>query len=422
MGRVAAQGPGWLRGQLAQQPAPGGGRLEGPIAGLSGRPEPGRRAHRRRGTELPGNGQLQRGIFCGLRNSRQPPPALRPAAAPTECSAPTPSTWHRPDFRATSSKWRSGLAEGSDPGRRVGDKGSGGAGRTLGTAGRRGKRTRRSIARGHAGDAVLPAQSTCATVRARRPRAARPRAPRRTQQRRIAPDGGRRRPFLETQTVPAPGATAAAWSGHGWIIAEAQRAAGGYRAGPIRPLRGPRAGACSGTNIHFDRGENSVQIDGPGQWTALFRRPTLRPDVPGPLGGLATVDWQRHMTFDGQTAKFSGAVVAASPSQRLWTESMEVQLQRPSILPTTPAGAPQVEEVRCYRGAPIGARDADRQGHSRPSTGCKSTDLAVRPARRGVDRRARRLSSVRRGSDNPFGGGPLVRPVAASRCRLLAAG
>ena len=121
------------------------------------------------------------------------------------------------------------------------------------------------------------------------------------------------------------------------------------------------------------------------------------------------------MTFDGQTAKFSGGVVAASPSQRLWTESMEVQLQRPvHFAQTTPAGTPQVEEVRCYRGVRLEQETRDHQGQLAALDRMQVTDLAADLLDGALTGGPGELSSVRRGSDNPFGGGPLVRPVAAT--------
>ena len=57
LGRVVAQGPGWLRGQSAERPDQQlEADLEGPIAGLSRQAKPGDLVDRRRGVEVSGRG------------------------------------------------------------------------------------------------------------------------------------------------------------------------------------------------------------------------------------------------------------------------------------------------------------------------------------------------------------------------------
>ena len=115
------------------------------------------------------------------------------------------------------------------------------------------------------------------------------------------------------------------------------------------------------------------------------------------------------MTFDGQTAKFAGGVVAASPSQKLWTESMEVQLQRPVHFVAAHYG-----RHAAGRGGPLLPRRHDwntrrgiTQGQLAALDRMHATDLAVNLLDGALTGGPGEFSSVRRGSDNPLGGGLL---------------
>jgi hypothetical protein len=218
--------------------------------------------------------------------------------------------------------------------------------------------------------------------------------------------------FLETQTAQ-PGEGPLLVRGDRLEIAEAS----GPRATVTILGRTARFEArglgLSGTNIRFNRGENGVRIDGPGRMDFPIRG-SLADQAEAP-GGVATVDWQRGMTFDGQTAKFIGGVIAASPSQKLWTESMDVKLERPvHFSEPALAGAPRVEAVRCYGGVRLENQNRDAQGRLTALERMQVTDMAVNLLSGALNGGPGELNSVRSGGDSPFGAAPLGPPTAAS--------
>ncbi len=168
----------------------------------------------------------------------------------------------------------------------------------------------------------------------------------------------------------------------------------------------------TGTTIHLDRGANRLWIDGPG-----------RMDLP-PSGGLPgqaaaagplSVDWRRRMSFDGQTARFEESVTAATPGeppqQRLQTDTMQVQLQRLIRFSEPSAqGPPEIEGIACRGGVRIKNRTFDPQGQLLAYDQLQVPDLSVN-ARTGETTAGGPgwLRSVRRGSANLLSG-----PAAAT--------
>jgi hypothetical protein len=178
----------------------------------------------------------------------------------------------------------------------------------------------------------------------------------------------------------------------------------------------------TGTNIHFDRGGNTVRIDGPGQMDLpMAGGLTGQGDTPG---GTATVDWQGGMLFDGQTAKFTGGVVAASPNQKLWTDSMDVQLERGvHFSEATPAGAPpQVEAVRCFGGVRMENQTRDPQGQLTALDRMHVSDIDVNLLTGALNGGPGELVSVRHGSDRTPGAMPFGQNVALRRPPSAAGG
>ncbi|MEN6459359.1 MAG: hypothetical protein ABFC63_10565 [Thermoguttaceae bacterium] len=160
----------------------------------------------------------------------------------------------------------------------------------------------------------------------------------------------------------------------------------------------------TGATIRVNRGENRLEIDGPGQMDMPL------PAAQGqPSPRSLAVTWQRGMLFDGQTATFADSVVAAvsgQPSQqRLQTQTMAVQLSRPVVF-STPSSQqqPEVEKIGCSGGVWIENRTCDQQGQPLsweqlqvPSMGVNTLSGQVRATGPGW------LRSVRRGSTNVLG-------------------
>jgi len=158
----------------------------------------------------------------------------------------------------------------------------------------------------------------------------------------------------------------------------------------------------TGSNINLDRGANRLWIDGPGQMDApLESSPGQTPAAPGVL----TVDWQRSMHFDGLTARFEQAVVATTVQQQMRTETMEVKLLRP-VRFSEPNGQdkPDVEQIRCLDGVWLENRTFDPQRQLVSHDQLQVSDLVLNHITGVVIGGPGWLNSVRRGSDNPLGG------------------
>ena len=140
-----------------------------------------------------------------------------------------------------------------------------------------------------------------------------------------------------------------------------------------------------GSNINLDRGANRLWIDGPGQMGLPIKN-DLQGQAPAAPGTL-TVDWQRGMDFDGQTARFEQSVVAATSSLQSESETMRFQLQTASMFVKLPRpisfsrpkmeGTPQVEEIRCIGGVSMENRTFDPQQQLTSHDRMQLSDLAI---------------------------------------------
>jgi lipopolysaccharide export system protein LptA len=105
----------------------------------------------------------------------------------------------------------------------------------------------------------------------------------------------------------------------------------------------------TGANINLNRGTNRLWIEGTG-WMDL----PINRDLDGqPLAkpGALRVDWQRQMSFDGQTARFDETVIASTPTMSLRTEALEVRFQQPmNFADEKTRQNPEVEEMVCRGG------------------------------------------------------------------------
>jgi lipopolysaccharide export system protein LptA len=89
----------------------------------------------------------------------------------------------------------------------------------------------------------------------------------------------------------------------------------------------------SGSNININRGTNHLWIEGPGSLDyplsgnalgqSLYAGQTMN------MSGSLLINWQKGMDFDGLRAKFEESVSAATPQFNLQTKILEVQFKRP---------------------------------------------------------------------------------------------
>ncbi|MCE5268500.1 MAG: hypothetical protein LLG00_11505 [Planctomycetaceae bacterium] len=184
-----------------------------------------------------------------------------------------------------------------------------------------------------------------------------------------------------------------------------------------RPARCEGRGmGLTATNINLDRGANRFWIEGSGQMDLPL--PSSTPGQP-PAGPL-TVTWQRGMVFDGQTATFGDSVAAATggnpPRQELRTQTMAVQLRRQIQFSDPNAqGQPEIETIVCRGGVWMGNRTFDQQGQQLSWEQLQVPDVQVNVQNgQAAASGPGWLHSVRRGSTNPLGPPGTTAPPAST--------
>jgi lipopolysaccharide export system protein LptA len=119
----------------------------------------------------------------------------------------------------------------------------------------------------------------------------------------------------------------------------------------------------TGTNINLNRGTNRLWIDGAGRMDLVVDRDLEGRPMSQP--GNLTIDWQQQMTFDGRTAHFQETVVATGQHQQLRTESLDVSLQQ-TIRFDKPdqRQQPQLAQIRCNGGVLMEGETLDEHGRA----------------------------------------------------------
>ncbi len=140
----------------------------------------------------------------------------------------------------------------------------------------------------------------------------------------------------------------------------------------------------TGANINLDRGANCLCIDGPGRMDLPLQgnpaQNSLLPGQPASAPGTLLVEWKKKMVFDGRTAKFLEAASVATPQQHVQTDHLEVWLKNPvnfSDPKLQEQAQPEVEELHCYGGVLLENRSADAQQQLLSFERMQVTDLAV---------------------------------------------
>jgi lipopolysaccharide export system protein LptA len=101
-----------------------------------------------------------------------------------------------------------------------------------------------------------------------------------------------------------------------------------------RPARCEARGlGLSGSNINLNRGINHLWIEGPGSMDYPLSGNSFGQSlIPGQTmntSGTLLINWQKGMDFDGRRAKFEESVSAATPQFNLQTKLLEVHFKRP---------------------------------------------------------------------------------------------
>ena len=141
----------------------------------------------------------------------------------------------------------------------------------------------------------------------------------------------------------------------------------------------------TGTNINLNRGRNCLWIEGPGRMDFPLSGNTfgrsLIPGQPTNMSGKLLIDWQKGMNFDGLTAKFEGdKVSAATPQFQLQTKILEAKLKRPinfSDANLQNQDQNEVEELFCHGGVSLENHSFDERQQPASYDRMQVADLAV---------------------------------------------
>ena len=143
--------------------------------------------------------------------------------------------------------------------------------------------------------------------------------------------------------------------------------------------------ALRGSNINLNRGRNYLWIEGPGRMDFPLSGNTfgqsLIPGQPTNMSGKLQIDWQKGMNFDGLTAKFEGDKVSAvTPHFQLQTKTLEAKLKRPinfSDANLQNQDQNEVEELRCHGGVSLENHSFDDRQQPASYDRMQVADLAV---------------------------------------------
>ena len=110
-----------------------------------------------------------------------------------------------------------------------------------------------------------------------------------------------------------------------------------------------RSMAIEGGTIQLDRAANRLAVEGPGKMVLPADRDLEGRAVatPQPL----EISWQRHMRFDGRTARFEDAVTSRMSHRTIHTETMDVDfLQRLDLNNPPRDQRPELKRITCRGG------------------------------------------------------------------------
>ncbi len=134
--------------------------------------------------------------------------------------------------------------------------------------------------------------------------------------------------------------------------------------------------ALDGSNLNLNRGTNRLWIDGPGQMLVPIDK-DLQGGQPLPQPGVMKVRWQERMAFDGRTARFEERVTATGPQQLLRTETLEIHFRRPiSFSSDQVENDHEDEQLLCRGGVFMESTALDEAGQKSHET-MEVVDLAI---------------------------------------------
>jgi lipopolysaccharide export system protein LptA len=235
----------------------------------------------------------------------------------------------------------------------------------------------------------------------------------------LVEDGAR---FVETQTVQAdqqPLLVTGEWL---HVVDAAKPYAAVSVTGPQAHFEG-RGLALTGPNINLNRGTNRLWIDGPGHMELPLDRDLEGRPLPSP--GVLQVHWHDRMEFNGRTAQFETAVTAATPlqMQKLQTETLEVQLHQPiHFADAAIRQDPQIKQIFCRGGVVMENCSFDQQVQTSYDR-MEVVDLAVNLQSGALTAGGPgRVNSVRYGADEALpGAGPAAALLSGGRAAAAAA-
>ncbi len=138
------------------------------------------------------------------------------------------------------------------------------------------------------------------------------------------------------------------------------------------------------SNINLNRGINRLWIEGPGHMDYPLSGNTFGQSlIPGQtmnLSGTLQINWQKGMDFDGRKARFEESVTATTPQFNLQTKVLEAQFKRPMNF-SDPGLQNQdqneVEKLQCWGGVFLENHSLDDRQQPISYDRMQVADLAV---------------------------------------------
>jgi lipopolysaccharide export system protein LptA len=140
----------------------------------------------------------------------------------------------------------------------------------------------------------------------------------------------------------------------------------------------------TGSNINLNRSINRLWIEGPGNMDYHLSGNTFGQSlIPGQtmnMSGTLKINWQKGMVFDGRTAKFEESVSAATPQFNLQTKILEAKFKQPmsfSDFSLQNQDKNDLEKLQCWGGVLLENHSFDERQQPVSYDRMQVVDLAV---------------------------------------------